>query len=66
LATPPGTPEDIVLGVALELRQGSDIEEHLMLTEDGAFAFDTRLEDGASYSVVLLGLSSIYPYCSNR
>jgi hypothetical protein len=37
--------------VALELRLGGDVEL-LAVTQDGTFAFETRLEAGASYTVV--------------
>jgi hypothetical protein len=39
--------------VALELRRGSDVEP-LTLSQDGAFAFASRLADGASYTVALV------------
>jgi trimeric autotransporter adhesin len=43
-----------VLGpVALELRIDED-SELLAVTQEGAFSFDTRLETGASYAVVLV------------
>jgi hypothetical protein len=38
--------------VALELRLGGDVEL-LAVTQDGTFAFETRLDTGASYTVVL-------------
>jgi hypothetical protein len=43
-----------VLGpVALELRLGDDVEL-LSVTEEGAFAFETRLQAGASYTVAFV------------
>ena len=46
-----------VLGpVTLELGQGSDAER-LTVTQDGTFAFASRLEDGASYTVSLVDAS---------
>jgi hypothetical protein len=48
-----GTASGVLAPVALELRHGSAFEI-LTLTGDGAFAFDARLADGASYTVALV------------
>lgn len=48
-----GTASGVLGPVALELHRGSDVEP-LTVTTDGAFAFETRLEAGASYTVALV------------
>jgi hypothetical protein len=47
-----GTATGVLGPVALELRLGSDVEL-LAVTKEGPFAFETRLESGASYAVTL-------------
>jgi hypothetical protein len=48
-----GTATGLLGPVALELRLGDDVEL-LSVTQEGTFAFETRLETGASYTVVLV------------
>jgi hypothetical protein len=47
-----GAATGVLRPVALELRQGSEVEP-LTVTQDGAFAFEARLRTGATYSVDL-------------
>ncbi len=46
-----GAATGVLAPVALELRLGGDVEL-LAVTQEGSFAFEARLEDGASYTVV--------------
>ena len=48
-----GTATGVLGPVALELRLGGAVEL-LAVTQDGPFAFETRLKSGASYTVVLV------------
>jgi hypothetical protein len=48
-----GTATGLLGPVALELHLGSDMEL-LAVTQDGAFAFETLVQSGASYTVVLV------------
>jgi hypothetical protein len=48
-----GTAAGLLGPVALELNAGGDIEP-LAVTQDGTFAFTTRLEDGTSYTVTIV------------
>lgn len=52
-----GTATGVLVPVTLELRLGDDIEL-LSVTQDGTFAFETRLEDGSSYTVLLVDPST--------
>jgi len=47
-----GTALGVLVPVGLELRLGDDVER-LSVARDGTFAFETRLEPGASYAVAL-------------
>jgi hypothetical protein len=47
-----GTATGVLGPVALELRLGDDVEL-LAVTQEGTFSFETKLEDGASYTVAL-------------
>jgi hypothetical protein len=49
-----GIAAGVLASVTLELRVGDDVER-LTVTQDGTFGFATRLETGASYTVVLVG-----------
>jgi hypothetical protein len=48
-----GTAAGLLGPVALELNAGGDAEP-LAVTQDGTFAFTTRLEDGTSYTVTIV------------
>ncbi len=48
-----GTASGLLGSVALELRLGNDVEL-LTVMQDGEFAFETVVEDGISYAVVLV------------
>jgi hypothetical protein len=48
-----GTATGVLGPVALELRRG-DVVELLAVTQEGTFSFETRLEDGVPYTVVLV------------
>jgi hypothetical protein len=48
-----GTATGVLGPVALELRLGSEVEL-LVVTQEGQFAFETPLADGASYTVMLV------------
>jgi hypothetical protein len=48
-----GIAAGLLAPVAVELRVGNDVEL-LTVTEDGVFMFETRLENGTSYTVVLV------------
>jgi hypothetical protein len=51
-----GTATGVLGPVPLELRLGDDTEL-LAVTREGSFAFETRLEDGASYTVAIADAS---------
>jgi hypothetical protein len=51
-----GSATGVLVPVTLELGQGSDAEQ-LTVTQDGTFAFASRLEDGASYTVSFVDAS---------
>jgi hypothetical protein len=51
-----GSAAGLLVPVTLELGQGADAER-LTVTQDGTFAFASRLEDGASYTVSLVDAS---------